>query len=76
MTTLDIQEHEWARDALVAAKLSIKKSDRQLKRAIEEMIDAEAFGATEDQIAEAVGRPVEWVRRQLKQQDLKTIRTS
>jgi hypothetical protein len=67
MSAPNYDPYDFEAEALAAAQLAMLRSDRALNRAIKKMADADLFGASDEQIAEAVGRPVDWVRGTLRQ---------
>lgn len=64
------EEEESINENLSRAKLLIWQSETFMKWAVLRLADAEDLGASETEIAEALGRSVTWVKRKLKDAEL------
>jgi hypothetical protein len=53
-------------ELLSRAKLAIESGDSSMRAAAEDIVTAQELGATQRQIAEAVGKSAAWVNRLLK----------
>ena len=68
MSAPDHDQNDWVSEALIEARAAMLRTIRAVKK----MYDAYKFGATKEQIADAVGRPIDCVRIRIKQRDLST----